>query len=652
MGAMLASTVSGLARARLWRLAGTAAEAVEVLVIGALGVYGLTGPPRTLTLPTLWGAWPLALGDDRLSGFFLVVLGLVSAAAVVYAPAYIGHYSRGQQRSVRALVPLFVGAMALVLLARDALSFLTVWEMMSLASFGLVVTHREEGSARRAGFIYLVATHLSALALVAMFAILASHGLGTTFAGYARGLRGLAGPTRSLVFALAVIGFGGKAAVTPMHLWLPRAHPRAPSHVSALMSGVMVKIAIYGLILITFGWLGTGPLWWGVLLLGLGAASALTGVLYALMEHDLKALLAYHTIENVGIILLGIGAAEMARTVGVPQVSALALAAALFHVLNHAMFKSGLFLASGTVKSATGTVLLDRLGGLARAMPWTAGAFIVLSMAISGLPPFNGFASEWLTLQALLRLGHGGLSVAATALPGALVLALTGGLAAACFVKAGGVTFLGPPQSEPAANAHEGAWPLVVAPVALAVVCLALGLFPGSVVGVGLSVAAQLTGVVAAVPASLALTTPWTLPEWPLFVFLGASAAGLGLALALRRSLTSAPVREPWACGGALAPANAYTSFAYTKSLRQIFAGFYQPQRALERAPTPLPYLSAHVHYESVVLHVIDHHVYRPAQRTGMRLAHRLRRLQSGSLRHYVGYLLATLLIGLVLYAR
>lgn len=650
---MPVSALCGLARHRAWHLGATIVQVLEVLAIGALGVRGLTAAAGTVVLPTLWGTWPLVVGDDRLSGFFLVVLSLVGGAVVLYAPRYTSHYSPSQQRGMRTLLPLFIGAMAMVLVARDALSFLTVWEMMSLVSFGLVVTDREKIAVRRAGFMYLAATHLSALALMAMFAVLAAHGLGTTFAAYAGGLGALAPSTRSLLFLLAIVGFGSKAAITPMHLWLPRAHPQAPSHISALMSGVMVKVAIYGLVLVTFGWLGTGPLWWGVLLLALGVVSALVGVLYALMERDLKAVLAYSTVENVGIILLGIGAAEIARTAGLPQVFSLALAAALFHVLNHALFKSGLFLAAGTVKGVTGTALLDRLGGLATNMPWTAGAFIVLSMAISGLPPFNGFASEWLTLQALLRLGHGGLPVAAAAVLGAVALALAGGVAAACFVRASGVAFLGPPRSTPAAEAHEGAWPLFVAPALLSAACLFLGLAPGSIVGVGLRVATQLTGTgTVASPRSLALVTPWNLPEWPLFMFLGAAATGLVLAAALRKSFAAASVQAPWACGGVLAPVNAFTSDAYTKSFRQIFAGFYQPQRALERMPTSLPYLSADVHYESVVRHVIDHHVYRPVQRGGIRLAHRLRRLQSGSLRHYVGYLLVTLLVGLVLYAR
>lgn len=650
--AMAASALCGFGSGRAARIAATVFSALELSAVAALGVFGLTARATTLTLPTLWAAWPLTIGDGRLSGFFLVVLALVAAAAALYAPRYMAHYSEGQQRAMRVLVPLFIGAMALVLLARDAIGFLVVWEMMSLSSFGLVVTERDKAAVRRAGLVYLVATHLSALALLAMFGVLAAHGLGTTFAAYATGLAFLPRASRSLVFLLALIGFGSKAAVTPMHLWLPRAHPQAPSQVSALMSGVMVKVAIYGLVLATFGWLGAGPLWWGVLLLGLGAASALLGVLYALMEHDLKALLAYHTVENVGIILLGVGAAEVARTAGLSQVAALALAAALFHVLNHALFKSGLFLAAGTVKGATGTAMIGRLGGLAATMPWTAGAFFVLSMAISALPPFNGFASEWLTLQVLLRLGHASLPVAAAALTAALALALTGGLAGACFVKASGVAFLGPPRSAAAAAAREGGWPMFVAPGLLAAACLALGLLPGAVVRVGLGVCAQVTGIAAAAPASLALATPWTAPEWPLFLLLGGMAAAFALAMALGRSLGRGPVQPAWACGGVLTPDNAYTSDAYTKSFRQIFAGFYQPQRALERTPTVLPYLSESVRYESVVRHVIDHHLYRPVLQGGIRLAHRLRRLQSGSLRHYVAYLLVTLLVGLVLYAR
>ncbi len=597
-----------------------------------------------MAIAAIWGRWTLQIGIDALSGFFLAVLGIVQLATAVYGAQYTSHYARGQQVLMRTLVPQFTMAMALVLVARDAITFLIAWELMSLTSFGLVVTEHHRGEVRKAGFLYLVATHSGALALTGLFAVLAAHGLGTGFGSYAHGVPLLGTGLRSLLLLAGLVGFGSKAAIVPLHVWLPRAHPVAPSHVSALMSGVMIKVALYGLIRLVFGWLGAGPLWWAMLLIAVGVSSSLAGVLYALMEHGLKRLLAYHSIENVGIIVLGLGAAELARSLGSPLLYEFALAAALFHVLNHAVFKSGLFLAAGSVRAATGTDDLEHLGGLAGLMPWTTGAFLVLAMAIVGLPPFNGFASEWMTLQALLRLAHGAApAVLATAVLGALGLALTSGLAGACFVKAGGVGFLGPRRTPGAIR--EARWPMLAGPLGLAALSLALGLIPGGLASLGMRIAAALGAVHRYRPLPiLALSAPWTRPDWPLYLLLGAAAAALVLMYALRRGAYPNAVRPPWACGGEVTAANAYTATSFSKSIRQIFAAFYQAQRSLVRVETTLPYLPADVRYESAVRHVIDQHLYLPVQRGALRSARFLRRLQSGSLRQYIGYLLITLL--------
>ena len=651
------SALGGLAADRRLLLLGRALEALALAVILALGVLGLTEPAGALPYARLWGRWPLVVGVDPLGGFLLVVLAMISIAAFVYAPRYLSPYGARERAAMRALLPLFTASMAFVLLAQDAVTFLGAWEGMSLTSLGLVLTEHHHGTVRRAGYVYFVATHAGALALLALFALLDVHGLGLDFAGYASGVRHLGLGIRSVVLILAILGFGSKAAIVPMHVWLPRAHPVAPSHVSALMSGVMIKVAIYGLMLVVFSWLGTGPLWWGALLILLGAASALLGVLYALMEHGLKTLLAYHSIENVGIIVLAIGAAEVARSIGAPQVMAFALGAALFHLLNHAVFKSGLFLAAGSVRHAAGTDDLERLGGLARAMPYTAAAFLLLSVAIAGLPPFNGFVSEWMTLESFLRLAHGaGPQATAVVLFGALALALTGGLAAACFVKASGVGFLGPMRSAEARRAREVPWPMYAAPLALAAVALLLGLAPGAVAGVAIRVADDLTGTGAAVAAPTiaawsALGAPWTHPQWPALWLLAGLVLAMVVLVSLRASFGRGARTAPaWACGGEVGGQNAYTATAYSKSFRQIFAAVYRPQRVLVRTDASLPYLFRAIQYENTVRHVVDQYLYGPVANGGLALARVLRRLQSGSLRRYIGYLLLTLLAALIVW--
>ena len=640
-------------------LAGRTLEALGLVLAGGLGLASLAGHTATVTYGEVWGRWRLALGLSPLGGFFLVVLALVSLAAWLYAPRYTAGYKAAERARMRILMPLFILSMAVVVLAQDAVTFLAAWEGMSLASLGLVLTEHRHGPVRRAGFVYFVATHVGAIALVALFGLLVAHGLGIEFRSYASHAPQLGVATRSALLALALLGFGSKAALVPMHVWLPRAHPVAPSQVSALMSGVMVKVALYGLMLALFAWLGVGPLWWGGVLVVLATAAALMGVLYALMEHGLKTLLAYHTIENVGIIMLGVGGAELARSLGIPALADFALAAGLFHVLNHAVFKSGLFLTAGSVRHGVGSDDLERLGGLARRMPYTTAAFIVLSVAISGLPPFNGFASEWMVLESLLRLSHAGPAAASLGLLGALGLALAGGLAAACFVKASGVGFLGPPRSLEAARAREVPRAMAAAPIALATVSLALGLAPGFVAALGVRVARTLVGgpaLTAAVGRSgaFALAAPWTHAQWPMLWLVGGGVLALILLVALKDAFGARARRAPaWACGHVLdSPHSAYSAMAFSKSIRQIFAPLYQPQRVLVRQDATLAYLHEGLRYENRIRHVIDRHLYAPLREHGLALARSLRRLQSGSLRGYVGYLLVTLLAALIIWGR
>ena len=383
----------------LWRRARPLSYAVEATGVASLGAAGvlllLGGPEAGAAFSNGVG---LAFGLDALTGFFLLTLAACACPALVYASASMREAPHGA--SLGALGAAFVLSLAGVLAARSALTFLLFWELMTLLPAAAILVTRQQRSARTAVFQYLAITHLGGAGVwVSLLLLAAVGGIGDPAATQA------AGATLAAVIAIAaVVGFGTKAGVMPFHTWLPRAHPLAPGHFSALMSGVMVKVAVYGLVRVVFEWLGASPLWLGLLLIALGALSALGGVTYAIFQHELKRLLAFHTIENVGIIFLGLGAALLFEARDQPGWAALALAAALFHTLNHALFKGLLFLAAGSFARAVHGLELDRLGGLLRRMRWTGGGFLIGAMAIAGLPPLNGFVSEWLTLQALVHL--------------------------------------------------------------------------------------------------------------------------------------------------------------------------------------------------------------------------------------------------------
>ncbi|MCX6021322.1 MAG: proton-conducting transporter membrane subunit, partial [Chloroflexi bacterium] len=444
----------------------------------------------------LYAAAPFAgfsIRLDPLAAFFLLLISLLAVAASLYAVGYLAGERVGP---LAAAYNGFLAAMSLVTLADSVFAFLFAWEAMSLLSYFLVMRNHYDAETRRAGFIYLVMTHIGTAFLAVAFFTLSSGAGSLEFAAFRSAAPHLPPLLRDLIFLSALVGFGAKAGLIPLHVWLPRAHPAAPSHVSALMSGAMIKTAVYGLLRVSWEFAGPGPAWWGELLLALGAVSAVMGVLYALMERDLKRLLAFSSIENMGIIQLGLGAALLLMARGQAAPAALALTAALFHSLNHAAFKGLLFLAAGAVQHRAHTRDLDRLGGLVRRMPWTAGAFLLGAAAIAALPPLNGFASEWLTFQSLLALGAtaaGPLEALSAALA-AGALALTGGVAALTFVKAFGVGFLGVARSDNAARATEAAGAMRGGMLLLALLCLVLGLAPTAALRLTLPVTTALTG--------------------------------------------------------------------------------------------------------------------------------------------------------------
>ncbi|HEV2666227.1 MAG TPA: proton-conducting transporter membrane subunit, partial [Blastocatellia bacterium] len=423
---------------------------------------------------------------DGLSAFFLIIIGLLGLAVAVYGYGYSASYERRYSlRMLGAMLNTLLLSLSLLVVADNALTFLISWELMSLSAYWLVLTEHDGAETVRAGVWYIAMTHAGFAALVAMFLLMSGGDLTTSFAGMRANASALSPASRNAVFLLALFGFGSKAGIVPLHVWLPMAHPVAPSHVSALMSGVVIKTGIYGLARVALDLLGGGPVWWGGVVLGVGAVSALLGVLYALMEHDLKRLLAYHSVENIGIILIGVGAGMIFHSYSLMKLAALGFIGGLYHTLNHATFKGLLFLGAGSVLHATHTRNMEEMGGLIKRMPVTALCFLIGAAAISALPPLNGFASEWIVFQSLLEGFNIPKPEVAMIMPIAVgMLALTGGLAVACFVKAFGVTFLAIPRSQEAENAKEAPLSMRAGMALLALACVALGLAPFAVVPV------------------------------------------------------------------------------------------------------------------------------------------------------------------------
>src|SRR5690348_13968340 len=500
--ASVLGNVTARSRAGTPLVYGVSLAACAVALITALYQLLSGGAAPTLVLPLALPWLGAHFRIDALSAFFLVVVDLGGGAASLYALGY-GTHEKAPHR-VLPFYPAFVAAMNLVVIADDAFTFLLCWEFMSLTSWALVMAHHRDADNRRAGFIYLVMASFGTFALMLCFGLLAGPTGGYAFEVMHASTHGPL--IAALVLTLALLGAGSKAGLVPLHVWLPLAHPAAPSHVSALMSGVMTKVAVYGFIRIVLDLLGA-PSWWASMtVLALAGITTVLGVLYALMQHDLKRLLAYHTVENIGIVFIGVGLALGFQANAMPLAAALALTAALFHVFNHSLFKSLLFFGAGSVLNATGERDMEHLGGLIHRMPYAAFAFLVGCVAISALPPLNGFVSEWLTFQAILlspAVPQWGLKILVPGV-GAL-LALSAALAATCFVKAYGVTFLGRPRTSVAEKATETDRFSLMAMFILAALCLLAGILPGFVIDALAPVSQTLIGGRMPVQAS----DPW-----------------------------------------------------------------------------------------------------------------------------------------------
>ncbi len=593
IAALLALFALGVCTAR-FRVAGTAIQAASFLVCVALlglGIVSIPAGVSRLTLPLALPWIGVNLRLDPLSAAFVALIGLGGACASLYA---VGHGRHEPEPSrVVPFVPAFLAGMTLVVVADDAFAFLFAWEFMSLSSWALVMAHHRESGNAHAAYVYLIMAVFSGLTLLLAFGLLAGPAGNFTFAA----IRAAHPPslTLAIVFILALIGTGSKAGLVPLHVWLPLAHPAAPSHVSALMSGVMTKVAVYAFVRIVFDLLGTPPWWSAVMVLIAGGATAVMGVLYALMEHDLKRLLAYHTVENIGIIFIGLGLAMAFWADAMPAAAALALTAALFHVFNHSVFKSLLFFGAGAVLTATGERDMDHLGGLIQRMPKTAFAFLVGCVAISALPPLNGFVSEWLTFQAIVLhpgMPQWGLKIVIP-VDGAL-LALSAALAAACFVKAFGVCFLGRPRTERAAAAREVDGASLAAMFILAAICLLAGVLPGCVIDALAPITQALVG--ARLPVQLDRAWLSIAPvsdargsyDGLLILLFIAGSASL-MAAAVHRFASRASRRGPaWDCGFPdPSPRTQYTAGSFAQPIRRVFGSVVFASREVVTMPPP-----------------------------------------------------------------
>jgi formate hydrogenlyase subunit 3/multisubunit Na+/H+ antiporter MnhD subunit len=627
---------------------------IVTLLLTAVGGECLFGQPTSsislpLGLPWLGAHFRL----DALSAFFIIVVNIGGATASLFAIGY-GERESSPQR-VLPFYPAYLAGMNLVVLADDAFSFLLAWEFMSLTSWALVVAHHQERENLQAGYVYLLMAGFGTLVLLFAFGLLAGNNGNYLFESIRTAH--LNAGVGAIVLVLVLLGAGSKAGIVPLHAWLPLAHPAAPSHVSALMSGVMTKVAVYGFVRIVFDLLGMPAWWWSIPVLAIGGITAVMGVLYALMQHDLKRLLAYHTVENIGIIFIGLGLALAFKAHGMAVAAALALTAGLLHVFNHSVFKSLLFFGAGAVLNATGERDMEHLGGLIHRMPQTAFVFLVGCVAISALPPFNGFVSEWLTFQAILlspQLPSWGLKFLVPAV-GAL-LALSAALAAACFVKAFGVSFLGRARTAAATQAQETDSNSLAAMYFLSAVCLVAGVLPGIFIDMLAPVTNALIGTSMPHQAGLDWLTIVPVAESRssyngLLVFVFVAMSGSIAAFAIHRLASDKIRRGPaWDCGYPdSSPITQYTASSFAQPIRRVYGT--SVFHAREIGDMPPPGATRPAHFTVQLRDLIWEAAYAPIGAFVEYAATRLNVLQFLTIRRYLTLVFSVLVLLLLVLA-
>jgi hydrogenase-4 component B len=666
-----------------------AAAGVAAVIAGVGVLSGAPAPAGTLDTNLPFGVLSLRL--DMLSAFFLTVIGLISLPVAIYSIGYLSH-SAGLRRvrAFGALFNLLLLSLVLIVSAGDGIVFLMAWEAMAFLSYLMVNFDYEDARVIRSGFLMLAVSELGTIGIFVAFLLLYQASGSFGYDALRAAAPALSLPLRSLVFLLAFLGFGAKAGILPLQLWLPEAHPAAPSHISALLSAVIIKLGIYGMLRFLLDFLGGStliPSWWGLLVLSLGAVTALVGILYAVVQDDLKRVLAYSSIENIGLILAGLGAALTFRAYHLTALAAIAAIVTLYHVLNHAVYKGLLFLGAGSVQHATGTRELAKLGGLIRLMPWTAFFFLVAALAISAVPPLNGYISEWMLLETLLQSFAipDTLAKVVIAIDGAL-LALTAGIAVTAFVRAYGVGFLALPRSKEAAAAHEVPRSMRLAMGFLAFFCLALGVLPTFVIPaldrvttplLGLSVLNQvvpplftnhpgdyqllvtlgggLFGGLLPVNGLVVIAAPtFSTIDSPTYLFLAELLLVGIVLLALRaiRPLGSRRVGPVWAGGiPRFAASMTYTGLAYSNPIRIIFNSLYRSHARTGEIASAAHHREGHITYEQEIPSPFERMLYRPLLNFGGGLSRRARIIQSGNVNQYVAYIFLIVLIVLILRA-
>jgi len=608
-----------------------------------------------VALPVALPFGPIGGSIDYLSAYFLLIIGVVGVTTSIYAYGYSQEYYNCRLPLMAGLYNAFLLSMVLVFTVSHVVAFIIAWEVMSIVSFFLVNHEYEKKVNTRSAYIYIVMTHVGTIFIITAFLLLAV-GAGSMDFSQLKGSL-VSENVRNVIFVCVLIGFGTKAGMVPVHIWLPRAHPAAPSHISALMSGVMLKTAIYGMCRFFLEFLGTGPVWWGTLILVLAIITAVIGALFAFIEHDIKRLLAYSSVENIGIILLGIGAGMVFMSKQQPVLAGVAFSAALYHVFNHALFKSLSFMGAGAVLQATHTKDIEKLGGLIKKMPYTAVFCLVGSLAIAALPPLNGFISEWLTFQVLLFLPQALVGITGKVFSALLIalLGLTGALAAACFVEAFGITFLAKPRSKQAAEAVEAAPSMLVAMGMLAGLCIVLGLWPRAM----LTILSQTLMNYPGIDIIGLVSHDWYVLPSPTgqndggistiaIILLLLSGAAVGMLLHSIFGKGTSDLGETWTCGIVPNYHMEYTATGFSKAIRLVFKRIVHSHYETVVNANDNQYHGQKLFYQVRIRYLFVSALYNPVNKAIIRTAHFMKSIQTGSVQLYVGYIMVVTVVILI----